>query len=122
MLQRMAQNPPSYLSPQDLIIPGFKPPSHYTHSVIMGSAGNPEDYEPQRNTLLFLRGDVGAGRKWPYSRRIRQKLHQLTHAHNWTERFSVKIGGAEDVPGDYSELLSTSLFCVVAPGVSGGRC
>lgn len=92
---------------------------------------------PERDILLTLRGDVGAGtRESVYSRGIRQAFARFSrsgvpaavaeHAANgsaavlldvpWASRYRVAIGTAAELPGDYSNLLRRSVFCLVAPG------
>eukprot|EP00955_Chlamydomonas_euryale_P118273 366528-Chlamydomonas_euryale.AAC.17 len=50
------------------------------------------------------------------SRGIRQQLYNLSRAHDWRGRYNALIGGHEDVPGSYSDLLASSKFCLVLPG------
>ena len=49
-------------------------------------------------------------------RGIRQQLFALAQEHDWAGRHAILIGDRDDVAGDYSELLTRSKFCLVAPG------
>lgn len=95
---------------QDLVIPSPKFPAHYRWSPLLGAPAQ------QRDTLLYFRGDVGADRKPNYSRGIRQRLHALARTSEWREQLGVRIGTREELPGDYSRALASSIFCLVAPG------
>ncbi|EFJ41258.1 hypothetical protein VOLCADRAFT_119761, partial [Volvox carteri f. nagariensis] len=44
------------------------------------------------------------------------KIYRLAKENNWQDKHNILIGDAADVPGDYSDLLSRSLFCLVATG------
>ena len=60
--------PPPRFPTQDLVVPGFKGPSHFLRSPLMGS-------EPlRRDVLLYFRGDVGLHREKWYSRGVRQAI------------------------------------------------
>lgn len=37
--------------------------------------------------------------------------------HDWAAHHNILIGDRDDIAGDYSELLTRSKFCLVAPGV-----
>jgi hypothetical protein len=37
---------------------------------------------------------------------------------DWRQRYSILIGAREDIEGDYSNLLSRSRFCLLAPGLA----
>eukprot|EP00798_Chlamydomonas_sp_ICE-L_P001799 gene1799-33219_t len=96
---------------KDLVIPSLKPPSHYSSSPLMGA-------EPlHRDILLFFRGDIGGGhRTAKYSRGIRQKVYGLSLEENWRQKDKILIGGSHELPGEYTEYLARSIFCLVAPG------
>jgi hypothetical protein len=92
-------------------------PAHYRWSPLLGAPPQP------RETLLYFRGDVGSTRQPNYSRGIRQRLHALAQTPEWKEQYKIKIGSREEVPGDYSQGLASSKFCLVAPGAVGSnRC
>lgn len=66
-------------------------------------------------------GDTGRHRLQWYSRGIRQRLAKLAAEGKWRERHKIYIGERHEVPGDYSELIRRSKFCLVAPGEGGRR-
>lgn len=68
--------------------------------------------------MRACRGDVGAAREPNYSRGIRQRLHALAQTPEWKDKYRVKIGTRDQVPGDYSKGLASSKFCLVAPGMA----
>ena len=70
-----------------------------------------------RDILFFFKGDVGQNRLPHYSRGVRQRLYKLSVENDWKGKHNVLIGGG-DIGGDksYSELLSRSKYCLVAPG------
>jgi hypothetical protein len=41
---------------------------------------------------------------------------------NWREKYNIMIGERGNYPGDYSEMLARSKFCLVLPGGFGGGC
>lgn len=41
---------------------------------------------------------------------------------DWRGEFQILIGSRDDIEGDYSELLASSTFCLMAPGVQPGIC
>ena len=95
---------------QDLVIPAFLSPGLIGMSPLLG-------YPAQERThLLFFRGDVGQTRLPMYSRGIRQRLHSLAHTNKWHERHDIVIAARDEVEGDYAQHLSSSKFCLVAPG------
>lgn len=101
---------PCYDPKKDLVIPAFKEPNHARASTLLGS-------KPRvRDKLLYFRGDVGIHRSPNYSRGIRQRLYKKGKADGWRDKFKIVIGSYADAPGDYSHLLATSKFCLVAPG------
>jgi hypothetical protein len=51
-----------------------------------------------------------------YSRGIRQGVYQLSKDNDWRGKHNMWIGGYEDTPGDYSDMLARSIFCLVMPG------
>ncbi|GAX85342.1 hypothetical protein CEUSTIGMA_g12759.t1 [Chlamydomonas eustigma] len=98
-----------YEPSKDLVIPSFKSPRHYHQSPLNGVAAK------ERDILLFFKGDAGENRKPNYSRGVRQRLHKLSKELDWKNKYNVLIGSRE-IQGDYSDLLSRSKFCLVAPG------
>ncbi|KAG2444185.1 hypothetical protein HYH02_009123 [Chlamydomonas schloesseri] len=101
---------PCYRPGQDLVIPAFKRPDHYRASPLVSATSKPRDI------FFFFRGDVGKRRLPNYSRGIRQKVYQLAKEGGWREQHRFLVGDPEDLPGDYSDMLSRSLFCLVAAG------
>jgi hypothetical protein len=51
-----------------------------------------------------------------YSRGIRQQMHRAVQELGWERKYNMKIGTPQEVPGDYSDMLSRSIFCLVMPG------
>ncbi len=72
----------------------------------------------KRDILLFFKGDVGLNRDPPYSRGVRQKLYKLSKDGGWREKHRIFILGPQEAYGQYSQLLSRSIFCLVATGGS----
>ena len=68
-----------------------------------------------RAILLFFKGDAGRNRLPNYSRGVRQRLDKLSKENDWKGKHNVLIGGGE-IQGDYTDLLSSSKYCLVAPG------
>ncbi|GFR45050.1 hypothetical protein Agub_g6421 [Astrephomene gubernaculifera] len=101
---------PCYNPKKDLVVPGFKPPNHFSSSPLLGSA----PYE--RDILLYLRGDVGKYRQPNYSRGIRQKLYKLATDLDWATKHRIFIAEKYELQGSYGEHLARSIFCVVVPG------
>ncbi|KXZ53464.1 hypothetical protein GPECTOR_7g914 [Gonium pectorale] len=95
---------------KDLVIPIWRTPQHYWRSPLAGAPAKPRDI------FLFFRGDVGKRRSPLYSRGIRQTIYKLAKDNDWESIHSVLIGDSSDISGDYSDLLSRSLFCLVATG------
>eukprot|EP00798_Chlamydomonas_sp_ICE-L_P016188 gene16188-22350_t len=96
---------PCFDPKKDLVIPGFKPPSHFLSSHLLG-----------HDILMFFRGDCGHKRLRHYSRGIRQKVYNLSREHDWQYKYNIIIGTRKEVDGDYSEFLAKSKFCLAAPG------
>lgn len=44
------------------------------------------------------------------------QIYNMSIANNWRQKYNVLVGDGQDVQGDYSDLLSRSLFCLVATG------
>ena len=101
---------PCYNPNKDLVVTSLKFPQHYRWSPLVGAPLQPKKH------LLYFRGDVGKARLPHYSRGIRQKLYNLTVTRKWTARYNISIGDELDLPGDYSQELASSKFCLVAPG------
>ena len=60
---------------------------------------------------------------WPcfWGRGIRQRLFRLAQEQDWAAKHSILIGARDDISGDYSDLLTRSKFCLVAPGQSAQK-
>ncbi|MEW5317214.1 MAG: hypothetical protein WDW38_008534 [Sanguina aurantia] len=95
---------------KDLVVPSVKVPGHYQHSALQGHPAKPRD------KLFYFRGDVGKHRLTHYSRGVRQSIYKMAIDGGWGKTHGVWIGDSSDVPGDYSEHLATSIFCLVAAG------
>jgi hypothetical protein len=54
-----------------------------------------------------------------YSRGIRQAVHRAFKELGWERKYGMRIGTPQEVPGDYSDLLAKSVFCLVMPGGDG---
>ena len=59
---------------------------------------------------------MGKHRLPNYSRGVRQRLYKLSVDNKWREKHNVQIGDGRDIQGEYTQLLSRSKFCLVAPG------
>ena len=70
---------------------------------------------------MFFRGDFRGPDAPKYSRGVRQKLRHLAQLHGWAEKYKIFIGDGTEVPGEYSELLASSVFCLHASGNTLGR-
>jgi hypothetical protein len=95
---------------QDLLIPQGKSPGKIGRSPIFGFPAT------NRTTLLFFRGDFRNDNEPGYSRGIRQNLRSAAKKFNWKENHAVLIGSRNELPGPYADYLTTSRFCLVAPG------
>ncbi len=50
------------------------------------------------------------------------QIYKLARDNDWATKYRVLIGDDSDVPGDYSDMLSRSVFCLVATGeLRGGE-
>ena len=47
---------------------------------------------------------------------LRPSLPAQAREQDWRGRHGILIGSREEIKGDYSQLLSSSLFCLVVPG------
>lgn len=102
---------------KDLVLPLMKTPDHYHQSPLVGA--------PTRNRtwLAFHRGRHKTDAP-EYSRGVRQRLWSASQEHGWLDKYGILLGenpsspGAEEVKlaGDYSQLLASSIFCLVLPG------
>ncbi|KAG1661030.1 hypothetical protein FOA52_005345 [Chlamydomonas sp. UWO 241] len=102
---------PCYDPQKDLVLPSFKAPPHYKISPLAGKT------PLVRDVLFFFKGDVGKGFRAPnYSNGVRQRLYKLWLDNDWKTKHNVWIGDRHDVPGEYSDMLARSKFCLVAPG------
>ncbi|GAX85634.1 hypothetical protein CEUSTIGMA_g13049.t1 [Chlamydomonas eustigma] len=107
---------PCFDPTKDMVIPSFKSPFHIKDSPFLNAKPK------ERSIFLFFMGDVGRERTergdnaCRYSRCIRQTIDRLAQEGNWRKRFGVMYGARGDVKGDYSDLMSRSLFCLHLPG------
>lgn len=44
------------------------------------------------------------------------QIYKLAKEGDWATKHKFLIGGRSDVPGDYSDMLSRAIFCLVAAG------
>lgn len=95
---------------QDLVIPSYKNPVLIGATPLLGAR------PLERTVLCSFQGNVGKQRLAHYSRGIRQRLHHLARQHQWQERHRIVIADSADGAGDYSTLLSSSVFCLHVPG------
>ncbi|GIL77471.1 hypothetical protein Vretimale_2966 [Volvox reticuliferus] len=107
---RYIRGHPCFNPAKDLVIPAFKAPNHYHASPLQGNAAR------KRDLLFFFRGDVGKNRLPNYSRGVRQQIYKMAKEGGWAQKHRFYIGDGQDVPGDYSEMLTRAIFCLVAPG------
>ena len=70
----------------------------------------------ERRMLAFFRGDFRDEHSPGYSRGIRQKLRRLAQANSWAARHNIHIGNYTEIEGDYSVLLTESIFCLMLIG------
>lgn len=100
---------PCYDPEKDLVLPSMKGPFHFDQSPLIGA--------PTRNRtwLAFHRGRVQPENA-DFSRGIRQRLAQLAQEQGWREKHQILVGEEQDIAGGYSELLASSIFCLVLPG------
>ncbi|KXZ50759.1 hypothetical protein GPECTOR_15g444 [Gonium pectorale] len=109
-----SQAHPCFDPKKDLVIPAFKRTAHFKQSPFLGA--KPEN----RTIFLFFRGDMrlnpGQDPECKYSRCIRQTLYNLTRQQRWGEKYGVVLGDTHSIMGDYSTMLSKSVFCLVPPG------
>ncbi|MEW5305094.1 MAG: hypothetical protein WDW36_007657 [Sanguina aurantia] len=97
---------------KDLVIPMWKMPGHFRTSPLVGAAPR------ERKFLLSFIGDMGTHRFPYYSRGIRQTLYTKGKEHKWREKYNIILGYPHEVDMSYSDALSQSTFCLVAPGPS----
>ena len=43
--------------------------------------------------------------------------YQQAQENNWMGNYKIFIGSRANIEGDYSQLLASSIFCLMAPGV-----
>eukprot|EP00798_Chlamydomonas_sp_ICE-L_P002472 gene2472-5422_t len=98
---------PCYNPEKDLVIPGFKIPSHFDASPLLGAA--PAE---NRHLLLFFRGDCGHNRLPQYSRGIRQKVWNLSRTHEWQTKHNIIIGTRKELTGTEWEQSMQSFTAV----------
>ncbi|KAK9805384.1 hypothetical protein WJX73_009679 [Symbiochloris irregularis] len=106
------QGHPCYDPEKDLVVPSFLGPQRIGPSPLLGFPAH------ERRHLLFFRGEVGHQRLAHYSRSIRQRLYTLARSRRWKQRLGMMVGTAHDGAegGSYERMLSSSKFCLVAPG------
>ncbi|KAL4437781.1 hypothetical protein ABPG77_005693 [Micractinium sp. CCAP 211/92] len=100
---------PCYDPEKDLVLPSMKPPEAFADSPLAGAPARP------RTWLALHRGRVQLDNP-RYSRGLRQRLYNVSREQGWRERYGILVGEVSDIPGRYSELLASSLFCLVLPG------
>ncbi|MEW5298002.1 MAG: hypothetical protein WDW36_001167 [Sanguina aurantia] len=105
---------PCYDPIKDLAIPLFKTPLHMDSSPYLGRP------QPKRDLLMSFRGDMGRHRGHEkmcfYSRCLRQRLYNISKTERWNVTYNIHIGERDDVPGEYSDLLTRSVFAILLPG------
>ncbi|KAL4426069.1 hypothetical protein ABPG77_007865 [Micractinium sp. CCAP 211/92] len=94
---------------KDLVLPSMKTPEHFRASPLIGAPTR------DRTWLAFHRGRVQPDNP-PFSRGIRQRLAKAAKENNWLDKYRIAVGDFEAIPGDYSELLASSIFCLYLPG------
>lgn len=47
---------------------------------------------------------------------IRQRLLKASQDNKWWDKYKIALGQRHEVQGSYTELLSSSVFCMVLPG------
>ncbi|PSC72923.1 exostosin-like glycosyltransferase [Micractinium conductrix] len=107
--RRKVEGFPCFNRTKDLVIPSFKPPEHWRASPLLGALTR------ERSWLGFHRGRVQPENK-AFSRGIRQRLEQLAVDQGWKEKHRIVVGERDKVEGPYSELLASSVFCLVIMG------
>ncbi|KXZ53466.1 hypothetical protein GPECTOR_7g916 [Gonium pectorale] len=103
-------NPDKARARGDLVIPAFKNPQAYRRGPLAASAPR------SRDIFFFFRGEVGKNRKPGYSRGVRQKVYRMASEGGWAQQHKSLVGDRKEIEGDYSDLLSRSIFCLVAGG------
>ncbi|MEW5312044.1 MAG: hypothetical protein WDW38_003706 [Sanguina aurantia] len=113
-LATTSQAHPCYDPVKDLAIPLFKDPNHMHASPYLGRP------QPKRDLLMSFRGDMGRHRGHDtmcfYSRCLRQRLYNISQTQRWNETYNIHIGERDDVSGEYSDLLTRSVFAILLPG------
>lgn len=87
------------------------PPEKYQSALVFAASTR------ERVIFAFHKGRVM--HEFPkYSRGSRQKLNNLTVQHNWWENHRIYVGekNPPGVQGSYSDLLASSVFCLVLMG------
>ncbi|PNH08796.1 putative beta-1,4-xylosyltransferase IRX10 [Tetrabaena socialis] len=92
------------------LVPGFKGVTHYHRSPLQAAPAK------LREIFFYFRGDVGKNRLPHYSRGVRQAIYKMAKEGDWATKHKVLVGDGGDFPGDYSDMLSRSIFCLVAAG------
>lgn len=106
---KMAHGVPCYEPEKDLVMPLMKRPDHYQLSPLIGGPAR------NRTWLAMHRGRVQF--EVPnYSRGLRQRLANASLAGGWMEKHKIAVGEQDAIEGSYSELLASSVFCLVVPG------
>ncbi|KAL4447245.1 hypothetical protein ABPG77_007278 [Micractinium sp. CCAP 211/92] len=100
---------PCYNPEKDLVTPLMKRPDHYRLSPMIGGPTR------ERRWLAFHRGRVQPESKF-YSRGVRQRIAKAAKEGKWLEKYNITVGERENIPGEYSELLASSVFCLVMMG------
>lgn len=129
---------------QDLVVPSMKQPSHFAASPLIGGQARNRTwlaFHRGRVSAAVATAAVGAallnthcafsGLKLgallctppqvqldnpTFSRGIRQRLAIAAKNGSWVEKYRIAVGEKDGIQGDYSELLASSVFCLVLPG------
>eukprot|EP00887_Chlorella_sp_A99_P003579 scaffold7.g3579.t1 len=79
------------------------------HSPLLGARAR------NRTFLAFHRGRVQTDLP-KYSRGVRQRVAKAALEGKWQEKHNIVVGGYEKIQGEYTELMSSSVFCLVMMG------
>lgn len=94
---------------KDMVVPLLKRPDHFWASPLLGARAR------NRTFLAFHRGRVQTDLP-KYSRGVRQRVAKAALEGKWQEKHNIVVGGYEKIQGEYTELMSSSVFCLVMMG------